>query len=304
MKAFRIRTFVAAAAVFASVTAAAADQDSLAAARDLYAAAAYEDALATLNRLHPADRPAVEARAIEQYRAMCLLALGRSVEADQAIQAVIQRDPTYQPADVSPRIRSAFSDVRRRVLPGVVEQHYAAAKTAYDSKDFSAAASGFNEVLGLLADPDVAPAAGQPPLSDIKTLASGFRDLAVAAATPPPVPAAPPMPASQPQVVIPARPDPARIYGPSDGNVVPPVAVRQELPPFPGPVPTAMQGSMDVVIDETGAVVSAMMRTSVSAGYDAHATAAARTWRYRPATLNGTPVKYRKTIQIAVRPNR
>jgi tetratricopeptide (TPR) repeat protein len=304
MRTLRIRAFVAAAAVFGSVTAAAADQDSLAAARDLYAAAAYEDALATLNRLHPADRPAIEARAIEQYRAMCLLALGRGVEAEQAIQAVIQHDPTYQPTDVSPRVRTAFSEVRRRVLPGVVEQRYAAAKTAYDRKDFAAAASGFGEVLALLADPDVAPAAGQPPLSDLKTLASGFRDLAVAAATPPPVPAAPPVPVAQRQVVIPARPDPARIYGPSDANVVPPVAVRQELPPFPGPVPAAMQGAMDIIIDETGAVVSATMSARVSAAYDAHALAAARTWRYRPATLNGTPVKYRKTIQIAVKASR
>src|SRR5690242_4785983 len=120
MKALRIRTFVVAAAVFGSVTAGFAGQDSLAAARDLYAAAAYEDALAALNRLHPAERPAAEARAIEQYRAMCLLALGRGTEAERAIQTVIERDPTYQPADVSPRIRSAFSDVRRRVLPAIV----------------------------------------------------------------------------------------------------------------------------------------------------------------------------------------
>ncbi len=61
---------------------------------------------------------------------------------------------------------------------------------------------------------------------------------------------------------------------------------------------------MDIIIDETGAVVSATMSARVSAAYDAHALAAARTWRYRPATLNGTPVKYRKTIQIAVKASR
>jgi hypothetical protein len=301
MKALRIRTFVVAAAVFGSVTAGFAGQDSLAAARDLYAAAAYEDALAALNRLHPAERPAAEARAIEQYRAMCLLALGRGTEAERAIQTVIERDPTYQPADVSPRIRSAFSDVRRRVLPAIVAQRYAQAKTAYDAKDFVRASASFSEVLLMMEDPDLAPVAGQPPLSDLKMLASSFRDLSVTAAVPPPVPTAPTI-VPQAQMIIPVRPDLDRIYGPADTNVVPPTIVRQELPPFPGPVPAPMQGAMEIVIDQNGSVVSASMLTRVTALYDTHAMAAAKTWKYKPATMNGTPVKYHKTIQIAVKP--
>src|SRR6266550_6238174 len=95
-------------------------QDSLASARDLYASAAYEDALAVLNRLHSSDQHASGAndgRTIEQYRAFCLLALGRSAEAERAIEAVVAAEPTYHPSntDVSPRVRSAFSDVRRRM---------------------------------------------------------------------------------------------------------------------------------------------------------------------------------------------
>ena len=31
---------------------------------------------------------------------------------------------------------------------------------------------------------------------------------------------------------------------------------------------------------------------------------AAKTWLYKPATLNGVPVKYRKMIQIVLRPTR
>ena len=58
----RIAAFVVMMAAVAGVAAA---QDSVDAARELYAAAAYEDALAVLNRLHPADRPAVEARSID-----------------------------------------------------------------------------------------------------------------------------------------------------------------------------------------------------------------------------------------------
>jgi hypothetical protein len=300
-----MRTRIAALVVLmATAAAGAAAQDSVDAARELYAAAAYEEALAVLNRLHPADRPAVEARSIEQYRAFCLLALGRGPEAERAIAAVVTGEPLYHPqqSDVSPRVLSMFTDVRRRMLPGIVQQRYADAKAAYDRKEFAAASAGFKEVLTMLADPDVASAASQPPLLDIKTLAAGFQDLATNAAAPPPPPVvvAPPPPLPP----VPARADPNRIYGVADSNVVAPTVVRQELPPYPTVVTAAMQGAMDIVIDENGSVMATSMRTPVSPLYDSHALAAARSWRYRPATLNGLPVKYRKTIQIAITANR
>src|SRR5262245_12768582 len=72
-------------------------QDSLASARDLYAAAAYEDALVVLNRLRPAADDG--GRAIQQYRAFCLLALNRGAEAQRAIEAIITEDPSYHPSD-------------------------------------------------------------------------------------------------------------------------------------------------------------------------------------------------------------
>ena len=79
--------------VLAATTAVAAD-DSLATARDLYAAAAYEDALAVLNRLGtPAGAPG-DGPAIGQYRAFCLLALGRVSEAEQAIETLIAAEPS------------------------------------------------------------------------------------------------------------------------------------------------------------------------------------------------------------------
>src|ERR1041384_7386306 len=100
-----------------------ADQDSLAAVRELYASAAYEDALNALSRLPP-DRPAEEARTIEQYRAFCLLALGRNGEAERAIEAVVASAPNFRPSesDVAPRVRAAFGDVRRRMLPAIIQQ--------------------------------------------------------------------------------------------------------------------------------------------------------------------------------------
>jgi TonB family protein len=253
-----------------------------------------------LNRL-PAGRPVEEARAIEQYRAFCLLALGRTGEAERAIETVVAAEPMYRPTtDLSPRVRAAFSDVRKRVLPSIIQQKYAAAKALYDKKDFGPAAAAFSQVLDAMNDPDAATAVSQPPLSDLRTLAVGFKDLATTAATPPPLPTTPP-PAPV-QATMPAAPQPPKVYSNADADIVPPVALRQELPPYPGQVPIARQGMIEVLIDETGAVESALMRISVSNAYDNLALAAARSWRFRPAMLNGTPVKYRKAVQVTIKP--
>lgn len=296
MKAYFAAALVAG-TIFAPAYAGAQDSD-LSAARDLYASAAYDDALAVLNRLRSSDHPATQSRAIEQYRAFCLLALGRAADAEQAIEAVVAAEPSFQPGegDVSPRIRLAFTSVRRRMLPSIIQQRYAAAKAAFDRKEFAAAADGFTQVLGALLDPDVAAEAKQPPLSDLRTLAGGFQELAAKAAAPPPppvVPAAAPAP--------PPPPAAPRIFTGGETGVVPPAVVSQNLPPFPGQVIIPRSGKLEVVIDESGGVESAIMTASVTQAYDMMVLAATKTWRYRPATLNGTPVKFRKTVQITVK---
>ena len=287
--------------------AAAAAENTLAAARDLYAAAAYEDALVILNQLSEGSHGPDEERAIQQYRAFCLLALGRTADAEQAIAAVVAVQPRYQPTDgdVSPRVRSTFAEVRRRVLPTVIQQQYAIAKSSYDRKNYAEAAERFNYVLDVLNDPDVRASAAQPPLSDLKTLAMGFRDLAVTAATPPPAPKPEPVPppvAAPVAVATPTVPAAPRIYMASDPGIVPPVPVRQMLPPFPSTaaLPKQAQGIIEVVIDETGAVEQALIRVPLNAAYDRQALIAAKSWLYQPAMLNGKPVKFRKAVQVNV----
>jgi TonB family protein len=282
----------------------AAGENSLATARHLYASAAYEDALAVLNAL-PANQPAEDLRAIEQYRALCLLALGRAAEAETAIAAVMSDNPSYRPAaDVSPRVRAAFADVRRKMIPLILQNWYAQAKAQFDRKEFAAAASLFGQILQVMSDPEVQSLAAQPPLSDLRTLASGFRDLAQNAVPPLPlpavaIPAAPPVApafAAAPVTTLP------RIYTSRDAEVVPPLVIRQALPPFPGPALVGKLGLIDVVIDENGDVESARVVQTVTAQYDKLALAATKNWHYQPATLNGVPVKYRKPIQVTVKP--
>lgn len=274
-------------------------KDPLGAARDLYASARYDEALAVLDDLHPAaDSPVTERRSIEQYRSLCLLALGRGQEAESAIAQVITADPSYVPseAEASPRVRAAFSDVRKRLLPDIANARYTDAKATFDRKDYPAASSAFRSVLSLLDDPDMG---GR--LSDLKTLAKGFLDLSVAATPPPPAPE-PPKPVLPPTPPPTPKPDPNRVYGGDDPDVVAPVAVRQEVPRIP-PMVTAQakgRGVLEVVIDQKGRVASAAVRESVHPIYDSLLLTAARDWKYQPATFEGQPVKYRKLIQINV----
>jgi TonB family protein len=274
-------------------------RDVVGPARELYASARYDEALAVLNDLRPADVASAVAdrKSIEQYRSLCLLALGRGTEAETAIAAVVTADPTYQPGEVeaSPRVRAAFSEVRRKLLPEIAGSRYAEAKALFDRKDYAAAAEHFRQVVGLLDDPDMG---GKLP--DLRTLVTGFLDLSVAAAAPPPAPPAPVAVVPPPPVV--AQPDPNRIYTMADTEVIAPVVIRQRMPQL---TPAMKQqakdrGVVEIVIDEQGRVINVAVRMSVHPMYDAELLTAGRDWRYQPATYLGKPVRYRKLIQINI----
>jgi hypothetical protein len=229
--------------------------------------------------------------------------LRRTGEAEQAIEAVLSAEPFYHPSEgeASPRLLSAFSTVRQRLLPGIVQEKYAHAKGAFDRQEFGTAAVEFSEVLRVLADADLGEAAGRPPLADVRTLATGFRDLSLRAAAPAP----PPAPESPATVSAPPLPTPVavptRIYNGGDAEVSPPVIVRQDLPAFPRNAVPAGQGVLDVIINEAGIVEAAAMRTSINPRYDAQVLSSTRTWRFKPATVGGTPVKFRKLISISIK---
>lgn len=275
-------------------SASAAAQDSLAPVRNLYESAAYEEALTAIGRLKSnADLGGVVE--IDRYRALCLIALGRSAEADQAIARIVTLDPLYQPAaaDASPRVRAAFAAVRHRVLPAVVRSLYASAKAAYDRKAFAEAADGLDKtvrVIDTLKGSD-------PELGDLRMLASGFLDLSKAAiAKPAPAPA--PTPAQVVEVPValaPAAPLPF-------SNVA---AKRQDLPQVPFSLAATKgqyRGTVEVDINEAGNVVGARVIKSVHVLYDPLLLVAAREWKYEPARINGRPTAVRKRVEVVLKP--
>jgi hypothetical protein len=59
-----------------------------------------------------------------------------------------------------------------------------------------------------------------------------------------------------------------------------------------------------VIVDETGAVKEATMRLSVNPVYDRLVLTATKRWHYKAASLDGMPVKFRKIVQIDLKPDR
>lgn len=276
--------------------------DALESVRQLYASAEYESALAALERISSEDAPAegVESR---RYRALCLMALGRTADAEKAIEEVLSIDPSYQADEQDPpRVRSAYATVRARVLPQVARSAYTNAKAAYDRREFEAAASGFVrtiDLLGLLESAD-------PALDDLRTLASGFLDLS-RAVTKPAAPAASPEPAATASAAQDAT-APATTPSPDrDVPTTPPVVVAQELPPwnpaaFGSQFQSEFRGAIEVTIDERGMVTAATIVEPVHPAYDLQLLEAARGWHYQPASRGGEPVVSVKRVDIVLRP--
>lgn len=304
----RVKTTPIAAALLLLVAVNVQAQVSLDAARELYASAEYESALAMLDGLRATERPREEHHTIELYRALCMVATGKEADAKSVIEGLVSRDPLYRPSnDLPPRVRSTYSEARKRMLPMAAQSAYQEAKAAFDFKDYSAAQRGFALVLAVLDDPDVQPQATRSPLADIRTLATGFHELSAKAAAPP-EPVARALPSAPVAPELPPTPAPRtvamkKIYSASDTNVVPPIALHQQIPAYPGQIRVPQTGVIEVLIDTKGGVESASMVSPINPHYDRLAVGAARLWQYQPAKVDGVPVKFVKRIQVNLVPN-
>src|SRR5688572_13917594 len=252
--------------------------ESIQTVKALYAAAAYEDALAALNSADVEGRPAE----LQQYRVFCLVALGRQNEAEKAMEALIAADPLYVfgPVETSPRVQEAFNQRRQQLLPEIAKQFYFEARGALDRKERGNAISRFERLVTII---DAAQGAS-PSLTELRVLASGFLDLSRALPEPAPV--------SAPVADAAAT----RVEAPPATPVIEtrPVALKQDLPPWnPNDSEsrrTEYSGAVRVYVDASGRVTSAAILRSVHANYDNALLRAARTWMYEPATRNGVPV--------------
>lgn len=274
----------------------AAAQDPLARVRELYASANYEAALKTLDGLPAAAADATPD--IDRYRALCLLGLGRSAAAEEAIARIVTKHPLYQPdpADASPVVRAAFDRVRRRVLPDVAIQLFATAKADYDRQALAEAAEQFRHVRQILDSLDLS---DQPHLVSLRTLTAGFWELTRGALRPTADP--PDTAAATPAEQAPPAPDA------EDAPESEPRPIRQEMPVWTFATAAAhydarFRATLDVEIDESGNVTAAEIVQSSHPGYNRILLETVRGWKYRPALRGNQPVKARTRVDVELRP--
>jgi TonB family protein len=268
-------------------------QDVMQSVKDLYASAAYEDALSAVGKIEAGGgASSLEA---EQYRVFCLVALGRTDEAEQAVESVLTAHPEYRPdaAQASPRIQSLFSKVRQRIGPALVKRMYQQGRAAMERKERDEAVAQFESMLRIANDPDVR---GDATISELKELGSGFLELSKALpAKTNAAEAAPTTAAASTTAAAAAR----------SGVIVPPVVIQQRLPMWiPAQVSraTEFRGAVRVQISTEGKVVSAEIVRSVHPAYDQALLRAARTWLYEPAKKDGVAIPSEKTVEVAVAP--
>jgi hypothetical protein len=146
-------------------------------ARELYVGAAYVEALEVLDAVEKKtpDQPAM--REALQYRALCLLALSRSREAEQTVARLVDREPMYapDPVEAPPQLRELFRVVREQKLPSMVRERFATARQSFARNRPAEAAAGFDAVLTLLDTPEVQSALGADAVADMRTLATPRR---------------------------------------------------------------------------------------------------------------------------------
>jgi hypothetical protein len=271
----------------------AAAQDTLQHLKDLYASAAYEDALAVVTRL---DAVETDPR-VDQYRVFCLVALGRSADAERAVENVLKERPEYRPdaTEVSPRIQELFSTVRRRIGPALVKSIYIDGKAALDRKDREGAIDRFEAMLRLADDPDVKE---EPGISELRFLGAGFLDLSRALAPKPaPAPALPVSSSEHPATLTPLAVRPA---------ITPPVAIRESVPRWTPTDPASrtgeFRGAIRVRIDAEGRVLGAEIIEPIHPLYDGLLLEAVKDWAYQPARTNGVAVPSEKVVQVVLKP--
>jgi len=223
-----------------------------------------------------------------------------------------------------------FSDVRQRLLPSLIRERVRRARSALDQKSFGAAEAPLLEASLMIVEADKLGVKDEG-LADLGVLVDGFLQLIrtaadqrvsaqLAAATAPAASTAAPSPSPPPPAPPPvssrgtaaARPPGAapvtpviepHIYSIEDKDVVPPMPVDQTMPAMPADVRLLIKGTrstgiIDLVIDEAGRVVDATLRQSLSAAFDPVMLRSVRRWKYTPATKDGTPVRFLKTVAV------
>lgn len=253
-------------------------QDVIERAHVLYQTAAYEDALQLLDGYEnesSSTSPAAQLQSIDEYRALCLLALNRTDDAHAVLRRLISSNPLYAPSsnDPSPRFLDAVMTVRNEVVPALALQLYADAKAAAERRRYNDASAFLEKLLRIVQQEGIEPSVASslaPLVHDAKQLFEMSRGGQT-------------------------------VYMAGDPGVTPPAPIKHSLPdpsPLQGAGDYDKSGQLELVIDAAGTVESAVFLTPIHPTYDPLVLKAAKTWTFRPARLNGRAVPFRTVMTV------
>ena len=198
---------------------------------------------------------------------------GRASAASMAFDGLVMSNPLYEPrsSDLTPEGLSAFRSSQRMLLPFIAQRQYADSMTALAAGDGERALSLARVGLAI-ADRRIAdvPAQLREQLVDLIERATA----AVAV---------------QDQIV----------YNEVDTDVIPPQPLTRQMPQT-GPigVPPNRVGTLEMIIGRDGIVENVRLHTPLNRHHERMIVSPAKAWRYRPATRNGRPVRYRILLKV------
>ena len=208
-----------------------------------------------------------------ERRAASLLEQGQTAAAAVAFDAIVTRNPLYEPrnGDLTPEALSAFRTSQRLQLPSVAQRNYERAHAALASGDPDRALTLAKEAMAIL---DKRIGEFRPQFREEVADVLEQAKIAVAAVN-------------------------AIIYSESDPGVIPPRPLSAQMP-LTGPigVPPNRVGWLDMVINRDGTVLSVKLHTPLNRHHERMIVSPAKAWLYRPATRNGRAVMCRILVKV------
>jgi tetratricopeptide (TPR) repeat protein len=284
---------------------------TLAEARGLYESAQYEQALDALDTLDPTQTANLPDRqAVRRYKALCLIALDRTHDAEQTVEDMVREEPRAAFGnDVPPRMHELVFAARKKLAPAIAREGYERGRDLYQRGQYADARRELTAAIAILDDPALGLAV-DPAIKDLRLLADGFLKLSTASApgTASTARAAGSSPAGTQAGAAPSSPAQTDAAGAveADATYVPPKALFQPVPAFNmASMQTTMSprdGEIEVDVGIDGRVTSARMRVPLTPVFDMLLMQTARNdWRYQPATRQGIAVPSKVRVKVVLK---
>jgi protein TonB len=242
----------------------------------LYYNGEYEQTIEVLSQLELDDLTEGQRLECFKYRAFSYIALGDTENAQSDLKSLLSTDPNHRfdPEMVSPKLIEQLDSARREL----VKELFAQGKAAYYDTDYDSAIRLMDRILRLDSEYELA--------LEYRQLSVERADLTARL--------------EPEEERTQAEADPNQVYQLSS-DITAPVLIDRVTPRYPSiDARIGREGRVVilVVVEKDGTVSSTKVLRSVSNTMDDAAVDAVKKWLYRPASLDGRPVRVSLVVGI------